>query len=166
MHGRYVVQMRQRINRCFSRSEPLRLGYHAAIRKQGNRSRQAKVKEFIQDSIAKDTNVAVWASMHGFASYMPMYWHVHDIVHARTMARIAMDTAWNEGAQRRRPIMPKQLDGSVVLRILGVEDRTRRACYLCDEILGQPGVFRSESLFHMLMECPHASMLDLRVRLA
>ena len=61
--------------------------------------------------------------------------------------------------------MPKQLDGSVVLRILGVEDRTRRACYLCDEILGQPGVFRSESLFHMLMECPHASMLNLRVRL-
>ena len=37
-------------------SEPLRLGYHAAIRKQGNRSRQAKVKEFIQDSIARDTN--------------------------------------------------------------------------------------------------------------
>ena len=50
---------------------------HAAIRKQGNRSRQAKVKEYIQDSIAQDTNVAVWASMHGFASYMPMYWHVH-----------------------------------------------------------------------------------------
>ena len=58
-------------------SEPLRLGRHAAIRKQGNRSRQAKVKEYIQDSIAQDTNVAVWASMHGFASYMPMYWHVH-----------------------------------------------------------------------------------------
>ena len=58
-------------------SEPLRLGCHAAIRKQGNRSRQANVKEFIQDSIAQDTNVAVWASMHGFASYMPMYWHVH-----------------------------------------------------------------------------------------
>ena len=68
---------------------PLRLDYHAAIRKQGNRSRQAKVEEFIQDSIALDTNVAVWASMHGFASYMPMYWHVHDILNARTMARIA-----------------------------------------------------------------------------
>ena len=51
--------------------------------------------------------------MHGFASYMPMYWHVHDIVNARTMARIALDTAWNEGAQRKRPIMPTRWVGGV-----------------------------------------------------
>ena len=55
---------------------------------------------------------------------------MHDILDARTMARIVLDTAWNEGAQRRRPIMPKQLDGSVVLRILEVKDRTLRPCYL------------------------------------
>ena len=61
--------------------------------------------------------------------------------------------------------MPKQLDGSVVLRILGVKDRTLRACYLCDEICGQPDVFESGSLYHMLMECPHASMYELRGRL-
>ena len=81
--------------------------------------------------------MAVWASVHGFASYMPVYWHVHDILNARTMARIAMDTAWNEGALRRRPIMPKQPDPSVVLRIDGVKNRTLLACYLCEEILGQ-----------------------------
>ena len=62
---------------------------------------------------------------------MPMYWHVHDILNAGTMARIAMDTARNELAQMRRPFMPKQLDGSVVLRIPGVKDRTlRRTCML------------------------------------
>ena len=55
--------------------------------------------------------------MHGFASYMPMYWYVHDILNARTMALIVMDTAWNEGALRRRPVMPKIPDRSVVLRI-------------------------------------------------
>ena len=55
--------------------------------------------------------------------------------------------------------------GSVVLRILGVKDRTLRACYLCDEICGQPGVFESESLYHMLMSCQHTSMKDLRTRL-
>ena len=30
--------------------------------------------------------------------------------------------------------------------------RIRRACYLCDEIHGQPGMFESESLYHMLIE--------------
>ena len=36
-----------------------------------------------------NTNVALgWVSMHGFASYTPMYWHVHDILDVWTMARI------------------------------------------------------------------------------
>ena len=90
----------------------------------------------------------------------------HDILNARTMARIVMDTALNEGAlRRRRPVMPKQPDRSVVLRIDSVKNRTLRACYLCEEIYGQPGVFESESLYHMLMSCQHASMRDLRTRL-
>ena len=72
-----------------------------------------------------------------------------------------MDTAWNEGALRRKPVMPKQPDRSVVLRIAGVKDGTLRACYMCKAILGQPGVFRGESLYHMLMMCPHASMLGM-----
>ena len=61
--------------------------------------------------------------------------------------------------------MPKQFDGSVVLRILGVKDRTLRACYLCKPIMGQPGVFHSESLYHMLVSCPHENMFELRSRL-
>ena len=61
----------------------------------------------------------------------------HDILNARTMARIVMDTALNEGAlRRRRPVMPKQPDRSVVLRIDSVKNRTLRACYLCEEIYG------------------------------
>ena len=57
-------------------SEPLRLGYHAAIRKQGNRSRQAKVNsEFIQDSIAKDTNHSSGVGIR-----------MHIIVHAYVLA--------------------------------------------------------------------------------
>ena len=156
-------------------SEPLRLGYHAAIRKQGNRCRQAKVKIFIQNSITCDTRMAGWAMLHGFASYMPMYWHVHDIVHARTMARIVMDAALNELAARRRPIMPKRIDPPVLAELgytpsptawIGrVKERILRACYLCGEIRGQPGVFECESLYHMLVICPHVSMNDLRKRL-
>ena len=59
----------------------------------------------------------------------------------------------------------KQLDGQnhVIGRRKGrVYDRARRACYLCDENNGQPGVFESESLYHMLMECPHQSMVVCR----
>ena len=44
-------------------------------------------------------------------------------------------------------------------------DRALRACYLCGEINGQPGVFERESLYHMpLLECPHESMVRCRVR--
>jgi hypothetical protein len=65
----------------------------------------------------------------------------------------------------RRPITPKQPDRSVVPRIGRVQDRTLRACYLCEAIHGQPGVFESESLYHMLMVCPNLSMLNVRERL-
>ena len=34
--------------------------------------------------------IAGWASMHGLASYMPMYWHVHDILDARSTAKIVL----------------------------------------------------------------------------
>ena len=81
------------------------------------------------------------------------------------MLRVRLDVACNEGAQRRIPITVKQLDGQdhVIGRRKGrLDDRARRACYLCDEINGQPGVFESESLYHMLMECPHQSMVVCR----
>ena len=47
-----------------------------------------------------------------------------------------------------------------------MENRTLRACYLCEAIFGQPGVFESESLHHhMFMVCPHVSMFNVRERL-
>ena len=60
--------------------------------------------------------------------------------------------------------MPKQPDVSVVLWIPGVKDRTLRAYYLCKPILGQPSVFLSESLYHMLVRCQHASIKEMRDR--
>ena len=50
-------------------------------------------------------------------------------------------------------------------RIGRVEDKTLRARYLCKAIFGQPGVFESELLYHMLMVCPHVSMFTARERL-
>ena len=75
---------------------------------------------------------------------------------------IVLDVAWNEGSLRRRPIASKQPDRRVVPRIGRVDDKTLRACYLCEAIYGQPCVFESESLYHMLMVCPHESMSSAR----
>ena len=63
------------------------------------------------------------------------------------------------------PITLKQLDGQhhAIVRNK-IDDRALRACYLCGEINGQPGVFESESLYHMLVECPHPSMVFCRGR--
>ena len=70
--------------------------YHAAIpelaRKQDLVSARVSKKKNIPEFIAQNTNAAGRASMHSFASYMPMHWHVHDILDARTI-RIALDVA-------------------------------------------------------------------------
>ena len=64
--------------------------------------------------------------------------------------------------------MPRQLDPSVVaaldympappMWIEKVGKKILRSCYLCGEINTQPGVFESESLYHMLNVCPNNSM--------
>ena len=40
-----------------------------------------------------------------------------------------------------------------------------RACYLCEVIQGQQGVFMPESLHRMLISCPKVKMEALRVKL-
>ena len=143
---------------------PVRLAMHAAIRKLANRKRQKLVREFTLKLIADDSHLKGWASMSGHFSFMPAYWNVFDIVAARAMLRTRMDVACNEGALRSNmPVVVKQLDGQR-RTIVKIADRTLRACYLCGEINGQPGMFESESLYHMLLECPHKSMVRCRVR--
>ena len=101
--------------------------------------------------------------MWGHFSFMPAYWNVFDVVAARAMLRTRLDVACNEGALRSNiPVVVKQFDGQR-RTIAKIFDRTLRACYLCGEINGQPGMFESESLYHMLLECPHESMVRCRV---
>ena len=142
---------------------PVRLAMHAAIRKLANRKRQKLVCEFTLKLIADDSHLKGWASMLGHFSFMPAYWNVFDVAAARAMLRARMDVACNEGALRSNmPIVVKQPDGQR-RTIVKIADRTLRACYLCGEINGQPGIFESESLYHMLLECPHKSMVRCRV---
>ncbi len=103
--------------------------------------------------------------MCGYFSFMPPYWHVHDIAAARAMLRIRLNVAWNEGAVRMRPAMPKRSCKQKEGCYERIRDRWRRACYLCDAIYGQSGIFESESLYHMLIECPHEALEGWRMDL-
>ena len=96
--------------------------------------------------------------MCGYFSFMPPYWHVHDIAAARAMLRIRLNVAWNEGAVRMKPAMFKRSCKRKEGCYERIHDIWRRACYLCDAIYGQSGIFESESLYHMLIECPHEAL--------
>ena len=52
-------------------SKPLRLAYHAAIRKAANRRRKTLVREVALEMVEKDSHMQGWASMCGFFSFMP-----------------------------------------------------------------------------------------------
>ena len=140
--------------------EPVRLAMYAAIRKLANHRRQQLVREFTTKLIADDSHLKGWASMLGHFSFMPAYWNVFDVSAARAMLRVRLDVACNEGALRSNlPVVVRQLgDQHRTIVRDKIADRALRACYLCGEINGQPNVFESESLYHMLLECPHESM--------
>ena len=93
---------------------------------------------------------------------LPAYWNMFCVQTARAMLRVRLNMACNEGAARSRPITPKQLDGQhhAVDRKGRIDDRTLRACFLCDEINGQPGVFESASLYPICwLNCPHPARM-------
>ena len=62
-------------------SKPLRLAYHAAIRKAANKRRTALVKVVALDLTTKDSHMQGCASMCGFFSFMPPYWRVRARYH-------------------------------------------------------------------------------------
>ena len=66
-------------------SKPLRLAYHAAIRKAANKRRKTLVKSVAMDLVAQDSHMQGWASMCGFFAFMPPCWNVHDITASRAM---------------------------------------------------------------------------------
>ena len=82
-----------------------------------------------------------WASITGFSSFMPSYWHIYNVKDVRLMARARLHSACNEVAQRIRSITTKQcgeVQGRVVDRI---DNSNLRACYLCEAAKGQEGMY-------------------------
>ena len=46
-----------------------------------------------------------------------------------------------------------------------IDERNLRACYLCEAVQGQHGVYMPELLHHMLITCPNVKMEALGVKL-
>ena len=51
-----------------------------------------------------ESHLAMWAWMSGDFSFLPAYWHIHDVAAARAMLNISLNGACIEEAIRRRPI--------------------------------------------------------------
>ena len=112
-----------------------------------------------------NSNMQGWASISGFSSVMQPYWHIYDVEHARREARIRLQTGPNEVDQRGRAIMTRKCGGLPGMRAERIEERNLRACYLCEAVQGQHGVYMPESSHHMLIMCPNVKMVALRVKL-
>ena len=127
--------------------------------------RQSLVKKYVLTQRNGNSNMQGWASINGFSSVMQPYWHVYDVEHARRMARVRLQTGPNEGDQRSRAITTMKCGGVPGRRVERIEERILRACYLCEAVQGQHGVYMPESLHHMLIMCPNVKMVAIRVKL-
>ena len=151
-------------------TEPLRLANHCAIRAIANKKRRSLVRAFTTAQKEDDSYLAMWARMSGDFSFLPAYWHIHDVHAARAMLRIILNDGYNEEAVRRRTIRTKAIPSrpDVVVsdaRLPRIEDATLRACYLCGPIADCVGIYYPETLFHTLMECAHPRMCVMREKL-
>ena len=81
------------------------------------------------------------------------------------MLRARLHCACNELYQRIRFIITKQCGDVQGRGVDRIDDSNARACYLCDAVDGQDGVFMPESLYYMLISCPHVGMEALRAKL-
>ncbi len=146
-------------------SEPLRLANFAAIRWKANIYRRELVKAYVVEQLKGNANPKGWAAIAGYSSFMPSYWYIDDVKASRLMLRARLHCACNELYQRIRFIITKQCGDVQGRGVDRINDSNSRACYLCDAVNGQDGVFMPESLHHMLVSCPHGKMEALRVKL-
>ena len=98
-------------------------------------------------------------------SFIQPYWHIYDVEDARPVVRARLHTGPNEVDRRSRAITTKKCGEVQGRRVERIEERNLRACYLCEAIQGQHGVYMPESLHQMLITCPNVKMETLRMKL-
>jgi hypothetical protein len=162
-------------------SPMLKTACYAALKERGNARRQIIVREMLHGvasrvdewrhgNLESSSGLRRWAELKS-ASYLEPYWYLVDCRLARRLLRVRLDCMPTEDYVRRRPT-EKQItvSGNDMLRVSvsqkygRIESRELRACYCCDAIDNVPGVYKAESLEHVLLHCPAYSELRDTVR--
>lgn len=124
---------------------------HAELRRLGNRHRQRHVRLFLAAQIRHDTRLRTWATtIQG--SFEQPYWRLTNVNLARRLLALRFDMCPTEDFVRCRPSN----------NLPAVPHPNGRACYLCDPIDGQPGIYWPETLAHVLLRCACPALVQLR----
>ena len=86
----------------------MRLTNFAAIRIKTNLYRRKLVKAFVVRQLHCNSNPKGWASITGYSSCMPSYWHIDNVKDARLTLRARLHSVFNEAARKIRFITTKQ----------------------------------------------------------
>jgi len=143
---------------------PYREACYAALKRLGNRCRQAPVRAFLKEQIDKDTGLSRWARLVS-SSFMASYWRLPDAVAARRLLRWRMDLGPNEDNVRSRPFNKGRTCADGKLGPLPRLNRVDRVCYKCDGAVvsaGTPPTYIPDTLEHVFLQCPCPELVALR----
>ena len=128
-------------------SSQLREAEHVSLRERGNKIRQVKVRQQLEEWVRPDAEMREYVQWKS-SSYLEPYWFSADVEGARQLLRARLDVWGNEASYRRVP------------RAEGVRvEFSERACYLCAGDAWMP-----ETLEHLALHCKNPRVVGLRER--
>ena len=148
-------------------SPMLRAACYSGLKQRGNERRQYLVQSILQRIVERTDGAKYGAEepSHGTrrwpevkaASYLEPYWYLPDYRRAQCLLRVRLDCAHNEDYDRRRP-QERRVSGrhdvpTMILKYPRIDNRALRACYNCAAIDGVTGVYRPETIEHVLCHC-------------
>jgi len=122
----------------------LRAACFAALKREGNARRQRLVTILLRGEANEASSHRRYVAIKR-ASYLETYWSLPDLEAARRLLRVRLDNAAVRDVVLRSG-RGNRGDARVANRVL-------RACYCCEAINGQAGVFHPETIDHTLLHC-------------
>jgi hypothetical protein len=164
-------------------SPMLKTACYAALKERGNARRQILVRDMLHGvasradelrygNFEQSSGLRRWVELKS-ASYLEPYWYLVDCRLARRLLRVRLDCMPTEDYVRRRPSEKqikfistdvRHVPNSISQKYCRIDSRELRACYCCGAIDNVHGVYRAESLEHVLLFCPAYGALRDAVR--
>ena len=143
----------------------LKTACYSALRRRGNACRQSIVR-IQQMHHVQSRSSHFWWAVFSAGSIRQPYWWATDTFAARRLLRLRACQACNEGYIRQRPYT-QVISKDVEITLPRINDRCRRACYMCPPIDAAiaPDVFWPETVEHMLITCSNVQLAEVRERL-